>query len=101
MLADAARDRGVVIVTHEVERGVALAGRLLVLRAGRAVLSERTGAVDGSRLPRPLRGAGGVSAARPAWPRQLRALLLKDLRLELRTRDTARGDGALRRRSRC
>jgi heme exporter protein B len=29
-----------------------------------------------------------VSAARPAWGRQLRALLLKDLRLELRTRDT-------------
>jgi heme exporter protein B len=25
---------------------------------------------------------------RPSWPRQLRALLLKDLRLELRTRDT-------------
>jgi heme exporter protein B len=29
-----------------------------------------------------------VSAVRPAWPRQLRALLVKDLRLELRTRDT-------------
>jgi heme exporter protein B len=29
-----------------------------------------------------------VSAANPAWRRQLRALLLKDLRLELRTRDT-------------
>ena len=25
---------------------------------------------------------------KPSWPRQLRALLLKDLRLELRTRDT-------------
>jgi ABC-type transport system involved in cytochrome c biogenesis permease component len=24
----------------------------------------------------------------PSWPRQLRALLLKDLRLELSTRDT-------------
>jgi heme exporter protein A len=46
VLADAARERGVVIVTHEVERGVALAGRLLVLRAGRAVLSQRTGEVD-------------------------------------------------------
>jgi heme exporter protein A len=46
LLADASRDRGVVIVTHEVERGVALAGRLLVLRAGRAVLSEHVGAVD-------------------------------------------------------
>jgi heme exporter protein B len=30
-----------------------------------------------------------IAAARPAWTRQLRALLLKDLRLELRTRDTA------------
>ncbi len=29
-----------------------------------------------------------MSAANPAWRRQLRALLLKDLRLELRTRDT-------------
>jgi heme exporter protein A len=48
VLADASRDRGVVIVTHEVERGVALAGRLLVLRAGRTVLSEPTGEVDGS-----------------------------------------------------
>ena len=48
LLADAVRDRGVVMVTHEVERGVALAGRLLVLRAGRTVLSEPTGAVDGS-----------------------------------------------------
>ncbi len=46
VLADAAAGRGVVIVTHEVERGVALAGRLLVLRAGRAVLSEATGAVN-------------------------------------------------------
>src|SRR5690606_7726295 len=42
VLGDASRGRGVVIVTHEVERGVALAGRLLVLRAGRAVLAEPT-----------------------------------------------------------
>ena len=35
--------RGVVIVTHEVERGVALAGRVLVLRAGRPVLCEPPG----------------------------------------------------------
>ena len=77
------------IVTHEVERGVALAGRLLVLRAGRAVLSERAGALDGAGLPRPLRGAGGMTrGAARAGARQLRALLLKDLRLELRTRDT-------------
>jgi heme exporter protein B len=31
----------------------------------------------------------GLTTLRPSWPRQLRALLLKDLRLELRTRDTA------------
>ena len=37
-----------VIVTHEVERGVALAGRVLVLRAGRAVLSEPRRGPDGA-----------------------------------------------------
>jgi heme exporter protein A len=47
LLEDAGDGRGVVIVTHEVERGVAIAGRLLVLRAGRAVLSEATGSVTG------------------------------------------------------
>ena len=36
------------IVTHEVERGIALADRVLVLRAGRAVLSEPTGEADGA-----------------------------------------------------
>lgn len=46
VLTEARRDRGVVIVTHEVERGVDLAGRVLVLRAGRAVLSEPTGSQD-------------------------------------------------------
>jgi heme exporter protein A len=48
VLADTTGGRGVVIVTHEVERGVALANRLLVLRAGRAVLSEPAAAVDGA-----------------------------------------------------
>lgn len=42
LLADLGPDRGAVIVTHEVERGVAVAGRVLVLRAGRPVLSEPT-----------------------------------------------------------
>jgi heme exporter protein A len=46
LLAEAGRDRGLVIVTHEVERGVALAGRLLVLRMGKPVLSERVGQAD-------------------------------------------------------
>ncbi len=80
--------RGAVMVTHEVERGVALAGRVMVLRAGRPVLQEG-----------PPRDSAGPSAAatrswwreprgRPSAARQLRALLLKDLRLELRTRDT-------------
>jgi len=48
VLADLGRGRGAMIVTHEVERGVALAGRVLVLRAGRAVLSEPTGSADGA-----------------------------------------------------
>jgi heme ABC exporter ATP-binding subunit CcmA len=48
VLADEREGRGVVIVTHEVERGVRLAGRLLVLRAGRAVLSEGTRGVEAS-----------------------------------------------------
>ncbi len=48
VLAEASAGRGVVIVTHEVERGVALAGRVLVLRAGRAVMSGPTGAIDGA-----------------------------------------------------
>jgi heme exporter protein A len=43
VLGDLGTGRGAVIVTHEVERGVSLADRVLVLRAGRAVLSETTG----------------------------------------------------------
>jgi heme exporter protein A len=43
VLGDLGSGRGAVIVTHEVERGVSLADRVLVLRAGRAVLSETTG----------------------------------------------------------
>ncbi len=87
VIGDLGATRGAVMITHEVERGVAMAGRVLVLRAGRPVLSEGTAALgDGFR--RALRGAGRVSAARPAAGRQLRALLLKDLRLELRSRDT-------------
>ena len=49
VLADAARDRGVVIVTHEVERGVALArpGAGAARRARRA-LASATAAPDGA-----------------------------------------------------
>jgi heme exporter protein A len=43
VLGDLGTGRGAVIVTHEGERGVSLADRVLVLRAGRAVLSETTG----------------------------------------------------------
>jgi heme exporter protein A len=43
VLGDLGPARGAVMVTHEVERGVTLAGRVLVLRAGRSVLSEATG----------------------------------------------------------
>jgi len=46
VLADLGATRGAVIITHEVERGVALAGRVLVMRAGRVVLHEPTGTSD-------------------------------------------------------
>lgn len=48
VLGDLGATRGAVMVTHEVERGVALAGRVLVLRAGRVVLQEATGSGDGA-----------------------------------------------------
>ena len=48
VLSDLGSGRAAMIVTHEVERGVALADRVLVLRAGRAVLSEPTDAADGA-----------------------------------------------------
>jgi heme exporter protein A len=48
VLSDLGAGRGAMIVTHEVERGIALADRVLVLRAGRAVLSEPTGEADGA-----------------------------------------------------
>ena len=48
VLADLGSARGAVMVTHEVERGVALAGRVLVLRAGRVVLHEHTAGSDGA-----------------------------------------------------
>ena len=87
VLSDASRDRGVVIVTHEVERGVALAGRLLVLRAG-ARCCRSHGGGRRPRLPRPLRGAGGVSAAARLGAPDARAAA-EGPALELRTRDTA------------
>jgi heme exporter protein A len=47
VLADLGPARGAVMVTHEVERGVALAGRVMVMRAGRVVLREDTAGADG------------------------------------------------------
>ncbi len=47
VLEDLGSSRGAVIVTHEVERGVALAGRVVVLRAGRVVLEEATAGSGG------------------------------------------------------
>lgn len=38
--------RGVLLVTHEVERGVALADRAMVLRSGRCVLAESVAGAD-------------------------------------------------------
>ena len=50
VLAALGPGRGAVMITHEVERGVSLAGRVLVLRAGRPVLSDATaGLGDGFR----------------------------------------------------
>ena len=48
VLGDLGASRGAVMVTHEVDRGVALAGRVLVLRAGRVVLHENTAGADGA-----------------------------------------------------
>jgi heme exporter protein A len=52
VLDDLGADRGAVMVTHDVERGVALAGHALVLRAGRVVLSESLAGVDGGAFRR-------------------------------------------------
>ena len=52
VLADLGAERGAVMVTHDVERGVALAGHALVLRAGRVVLSEALAGVDGADFRR-------------------------------------------------
>lgn len=52
VLADLGSERGAVIVTHEVERGVDLAGRALVLRGGRAVLSESLAGAEGPAFRR-------------------------------------------------
>jgi len=46
VLGDLGPGRGALMVTHEVERGVRVAGRALVLRAGRTVLSEPFGGED-------------------------------------------------------
>jgi heme exporter protein A len=48
LLGDARGRRGVVLVTHEVERGVALADDVMVMRAGRVVLQEPAGGADGA-----------------------------------------------------
>ena len=45
-LARGRAGRGVILVTHEVERGLALADRVMVLRAGRPALDEPVGDRD-------------------------------------------------------
>jgi heme exporter protein A len=52
VLGDLANGRGEVVVTHEGERGVALAGRVLVLRAGRPVLAESLAGAEGPAFRR-------------------------------------------------
>jgi len=46
VLADRERGRSAVMVTHEVERAVALADRVVVVRAGRIALEEPTAGLD-------------------------------------------------------
>jgi heme exporter protein A len=46
LLADAQGSRALVIVTHDVEQALALAGRVVALRAGRAVIDEPTAGLD-------------------------------------------------------
>ena len=46
VLADRESGRSAVIVTHEVERAIALADRLIVLRAGRVALEEPTSGLE-------------------------------------------------------
>jgi heme exporter protein A len=46
VLSDRESGRSVVIVTHEVERALAVADRLTVLRAGRVVLEEATAGLE-------------------------------------------------------
>jgi heme exporter protein A len=46
VMAEARGTRGVVLVTHDVERAVGLADRLLVLRGGRVALSEPAAGQD-------------------------------------------------------
>ena len=49
LLADLGAERGAVMVTHELERGLSVSSRVLVLRAGRVVLDEPTaGAGEGA-----------------------------------------------------
>lgn len=50
MLSDARGARGVVLVTHEMERAVAQATRVMVLRAGRTVLDEPAAGLDPAEL---------------------------------------------------
>jgi heme exporter protein A len=45
-LGEARGAQAVVLVTHDLERGLALAGRVLVLRGGRVVLSAPTAGLD-------------------------------------------------------
>jgi ABC-type multidrug transport system ATPase subunit len=52
VLGDLGPGRGAVIVTHEVERGVELAGRAMVLRAGRVVLAESLAGAEGPAFRR-------------------------------------------------
>ena len=75
-----------VIVTHDIEAGLAESDLVLGLRAGRQVLCEPAGPADAPRLARALfvkpRAEMGRQMTRAAL-----AILRKDLRVELRARE--------------
>ena len=62
VLADRDSGRSAVSVTHEVERAVALADRVLVLRAGRVVLEEPTAGLDPAAFRTRYRALVGAAA---------------------------------------
>ena len=84
LLAELGDREAVVLVTHELDRALELAGEVVVMRNGRvAAARDRRG--PARAVPVRVPGAHRMS---PRGRRQYLALLRKDLRLEFRTRET-------------